>query len=252
MSVKDTYYYDILEIAPDATIKEIRKAYKIQSIKTHPDKNRDNAEEAILKFQLVSEAYQILSDDSLRLKYDQIGREAMKSTKGSADFENATDLFSTIFGSDQFFSYIGELNLFKSVQESESLINKQEELSLLEKELKEAEEDEQQWWEFDNFTKKKLLHLKFLIEYDMETLKDFDKLLKNELKQELVNNEKKFVEKYCTHFLNDFYSFLKRNENYKVVKKNYWTRRYKRRPCFAFVEFDRFITAYNPRKNIFI
>lgn len=219
MSVKDTYYYDILEIAPDATIKEIRKAYKIQSIKTHPDKNRDNAEEAILKFQLVSEAYQILSDDSLRLKYDQIGREAMKSTKGSADFENATDLFSTIFGSDQFFSYIGELNLFKSVQESESLINKQEELSLLEKELKEAEEDEQQWWEFDTFTKKKLLHLKFLIEYDMETLKDFDKLLKNELKQELVNNEKKFVEKYCTHFLNDFYSFLKRNENYKVVKK---------------------------------
>lgn len=219
MSVKDTFYYDLLEISPDATIKEIRKAYKIQSIKTHPDKNRDNAEEASEKFQLVSEAYQILSDDSLRLKYDQIGREAMKSTKGNADFENATDLFSTIFGSDQFFSYIGELNLFKSVQESESLINKQDELIALEKQLKQAEEDEQEWWEFDNFTKKRLSHLKSLIIYDKETLESFDKFLKNDLKQELVNNEKTFMEQYCTHFLNDFHTFLKGNENYKFVKK---------------------------------
>ncbi|CAI8509856.1 unnamed protein product [Hanseniaspora opuntiae] len=219
MSVKDTYYYDILEISPNATLKEIRKAYKIQSIKTHPDKNRDNAEEAILKFQLVSEAYQVLSDESLRLKYDQVGREAMKSAKGNADFENATDLFSTIFGSDQFFSYIGELNLFKTVQESESLITKQEELSLLETQLKEAEEDEQQWWEFKSFTKEKLRNLKALLDYDRSILTNFDKLLKTDMKNTLVSNEKEFMEKYCSHFLNDFYSFLKGNENYRKVKK---------------------------------
>ncbi|KAL6936522.1 hypothetical protein ACO0R3_000119 [Hanseniaspora guilliermondii] len=219
MSVKDTYYYDILEISPNANLKEIRKAYKIQSIKTHPDKNRENAEEAILKFQLVSEAYQVLSDESLRLKYDQIGREAMKSTKGNADFENATDLFSTIFGSDQFFSYIGELNLFKTVQESESLINKQEELTSLEKQLKEAEEDEQQWWEFKSFTKEKLKSLKALLDYDRTTLTNFDRLLKTDMKNTLVNNEKEFLAKYCSYFLNDFYRFLKGNENYKKVKK---------------------------------
>ncbi|CAI8509697.1 unnamed protein product [Hanseniaspora opuntiae] len=210
MSVKDTYYYDILEISPNATLKEIRKAYKIQSIKTHPDKNRDNAEEAILKFQLVSEAYQVLSDESLRLKYDQVGREAMKSAKGNADFENATDLFSTIFGSDQFFSYIGELNLFKTVQESESLITKQEELSLLETQLKEAEEDEQQWWEFKSFTKEKLRNLKALLDYDRSILTNFDKLLKTDMKNTLVSNEKEFMEKYCSHFLNDFLQLFER------------------------------------------
>lgn len=219
MSVKDTYYYDILEISPNATLKEIRKAYKIQSIKTHPDKNRENAEEAIMKFQLVSEAYQVLSDESLRLKYDQVGREAMKSAKGNADFENATDLFSTIFGSDQFFSYIGELNLFKTVQESESLITKQEELSSLENQLKEAEDNEQQWWEFKSFTKEKLINLKALLDYDRSTLINFDSLLKTNMKNTLVNNEKEFMEKYCSHFLSDFYTFLKGNENYSKVKK---------------------------------
>ena len=54
--------YFILEIGRDATESEIKRAYRKQAIKWHPDKNPGNAEEAETRFKLVAEAYEILSD----------------------------------------------------------------------------------------------------------------------------------------------------------------------------------------------
>jgi len=65
--------YDILEIKPNASEQEIKKAYYILSKKYHPDKCKD--ENATQKFQEVNSAYQILSDEKLRRNYIQMNTE---------------------------------------------------------------------------------------------------------------------------------------------------------------------------------
>ncbi|MFN3316414.1 MAG: DnaJ domain-containing protein [Raineya sp.] len=62
-------YYEILEIPPTASQKDIKLAYKKLAILYHPDKNPDNkqAEEV---FKLISEAYQTLSNPEKRNFYD--------------------------------------------------------------------------------------------------------------------------------------------------------------------------------------
>jgi DnaJ family protein A protein 2 len=71
--VKETEYYDRLGITPTATAEEIKKAYRMQAFKFHPDKNQGNpaAEE---KFKEVKEAYDIISDDQKRSIYDRHGK----------------------------------------------------------------------------------------------------------------------------------------------------------------------------------
>jgi curved DNA-binding protein CbpA len=66
--------YDILGVTCDATQEEIRKAYKSQAGKCHPDKNPDDPE-ATVKFQALQKAYSILNDPEKRKRYDQTGAE---------------------------------------------------------------------------------------------------------------------------------------------------------------------------------
>jgi len=66
-------YYKILGVAANAPQKDIKKAYYQLAKKFHPDVNKDNPE-AAKKFQEVSEAYEVLSDDRKRAQYDSTGR----------------------------------------------------------------------------------------------------------------------------------------------------------------------------------
>lgn len=115
--VVDTTYYDLLGIKVDATSLEIKKAYRKAAIKLHPDKNPDDPN-AAARFQEVGEAYQVLSDDTLRLKYDKFGKQESIPTEG---FEDPAEFFSMIFGGEAFKDWIGELSLIQELTKSAEL-----------------------------------------------------------------------------------------------------------------------------------
>lgn len=115
--VKDTKLYDILGINPSATDVEIKKAYRINALKYHPDKN-NHSKESTEKFQEITKAYEILFDVQKRSIYDRYGEEGINgnttidpsspgfggsNNNGSAFSMRADDLFSQFFG-DSFFS----------------------------------------------------------------------------------------------------------------------------------------------------
>jgi molecular chaperone DnaJ len=94
-------YYEILGVAKDADEKLIKKAFREQSLKYHPDRNPNdkNAEE---QFKTVAEAYEVLSSAEKRKLYDQFGHEGLNGA-GFSGFQNVgvEDLFShfsDIFG----------------------------------------------------------------------------------------------------------------------------------------------------------
>ena len=77
-------YYEVLGVAKNASADEIKKAYRKLAIKYHPDRNPDDkvAEE---KFKEAAEAYDVLSDENKRQKYDQFGHNMGPQGFGGAD-----------------------------------------------------------------------------------------------------------------------------------------------------------------------
>ncbi|KAI3379194.1 hypothetical protein SNEBB_006019 [Seison nebaliae] len=71
-------YYEVLGLSRnDATKENIKKAYRRQALKWHPDKNPEKKEEAEEMFKLVSEAYEVLSDDNKKIIYDKYGKDGL-------------------------------------------------------------------------------------------------------------------------------------------------------------------------------
>lgn len=94
-------YYKILGIRRDASHKEIKDAYRKLSLKWHPDKNPNNKEEAEKKFMDISKAYEVLSDDDKRRKYDQFGEEGVfgnNNNMGGHPGMNPFHIFEQFFG----------------------------------------------------------------------------------------------------------------------------------------------------------
>ncbi len=96
-------YYEILGVSKDASKDEIKKSYRQQAIKNHPDKNPDDkaAEE---RFKEAAEAYEVLRDDDKRAKYDRFGHAGMRGASGGfsgggMSMEDIFDSFGDIFGS---------------------------------------------------------------------------------------------------------------------------------------------------------
>ena len=95
-------FYDILGISKSASQAEIKKAYRKKAIEFHPDKNPGNAA-AEESFKKAAEAYEVLSDEQKKARYDQYGHKAFEGggfggAGGGMDMDDIFSQFGDIFG----------------------------------------------------------------------------------------------------------------------------------------------------------
>ncbi len=92
-------YYEVLGVSKNASKEEIRKAYRKMAMKYHPDRNPGD-KEAEEKFKEAAEAYEVLSDDNKRAKYDRFGHDGLsgQNFQGFSDINDIFSHFSDIFG----------------------------------------------------------------------------------------------------------------------------------------------------------
>ena len=104
-----TCYYELLQVDKGSSPAEIKRAYRKLAMIYHPDRN--NEAEAIQRFQRISEAYQVLSDDESRNLYDQYGVEGVKPEK----WDDPQELFREVFGEEGVFEQFFGGRLKKNV-----------------------------------------------------------------------------------------------------------------------------------------
>lgn len=95
-------YYEVLGVVKTATQVEIKKAYRKVALKYHPDRNPGDAE-AEEKFKEAAEAYEVLSDENKRARYDQFGHAGVGGAAGGGfssgmSMEEILSQFGDVFG----------------------------------------------------------------------------------------------------------------------------------------------------------
>jgi len=97
-------YYKILKIVKTASQDDIKRSYRKLALQYHPDKNPDNREEAEIQFKKISEAYEVLSDETRRRNYDLYGNDIPINNQYQHGFHDPFELFRQFFGGRDPFS----------------------------------------------------------------------------------------------------------------------------------------------------
>jgi len=107
MDAKD--YYQILGVSRDASLEEIKRAYRKLALQYHPDRNPGN-KEAEERFKEINEAYAVLSDPQKRAEYDRFGHAGFKQRFTQEDIFRGFDIGDLLrdlgFGTEDIFSRI--------------------------------------------------------------------------------------------------------------------------------------------------
>lgn len=131
-------YYDALGIARNATEDDVKKAYRKNALKYHPDRNPGDAA-AEKRFKEISEAYEVLSDGKKRQIYDQYGPDALRGgmgggagpgMEGFSSMEEALRTFMGAFGSGNGESIFGSLFGFESESQQQDRQGASKKMSL--------------------------------------------------------------------------------------------------------------------------
>ena len=101
MTTRKRDYYEVLAVERNATPEDLKKAFRKQALKFHPDRNKED--DAGDRFKEVNEAYQILSDPQRKAQYDQFGHagvngQAGRGFDGFEGFGGFGDIFDSFFG----------------------------------------------------------------------------------------------------------------------------------------------------------
>ncbi|MFO0957647.1 MAG: molecular chaperone DnaJ [Isosphaeraceae bacterium] len=102
-------YYEVLGVARTATFEEIKKSYRQLALKFHPDRNPGDAD-AEQKFKEAAEAYEVLSDQNRRQRYDRYGHAGLDGA-GVHNFQNTDDImsaFADVLGGGLFGDLFGQ------------------------------------------------------------------------------------------------------------------------------------------------
>ncbi len=111
MMTTEKDYYELLEVAKDASGDEIKKSFRRLAMKWHPDRNPNN-KEAESRFKEICEAYEVLKDDQKRAAYDRYGHQAFAN--GGMGGGNPFNGFDFNFGAGGGFADIFE-NIFSDM-----------------------------------------------------------------------------------------------------------------------------------------
>src|SRR2546426_3397476 len=94
-------YYEVLGVSRTASAEELKRAYRQLALQFHPDRN-PNDPQSEARFKEVNEAYEVLSDQSKRQRYDSFGHAGTQGMPGfdfgGAGFGGINDIFDMFFG----------------------------------------------------------------------------------------------------------------------------------------------------------
>lgn len=103
-------YYEVLGVGRSASQQEIADSYRKLALKYHPDRNAGD-EEAVQRFKEAAEAFEVLSDDQKRMRYDRFGHAGLEGAGGGAphfsDVSEIFEAFGDLFGGGAFADVFG-------------------------------------------------------------------------------------------------------------------------------------------------